>query len=119
MRSSRSGTLTHAVRTREGGSPRRHERARIVSAIVSLLFSSLLLAALPVRANHEATNPTWWGSNYLHPCDRTAASQCVANNTLHLYKFSTSSGTSLSSSRKNATIRGFDLYNDNSEVSAA
>jgi len=39
----------------------------------------------------------------------------VANNTLHLYLLNRSA---LSTARENATIRGFGLYNDNSEVSA-
>lgn len=55
-----------------------------------------------------------WGSNFGHVCDRTPASQCVANNTIHLYELS----SALSTSRRNATLRALDLYNDNSEVSA-
>ena len=92
------------------------EIRRVLVAV--LLLGTLGLAGVTnqARASHESTNPSWWGSDWPRECTRAEGpnSQCVANNTLHLYLLN----SALSTARQSATIRGFGLYNDNSEVDA-
>lgn len=86
-------------------------------AVLAVVGTLVLVGVLSnVRAAHESTNASWWGSNWPDPCTRAAGedSQCVANNTLHLYLLN----SGLTTARRNAAIRGFTLYNDNTEVSA-
>ena len=92
----------------------RHGLLVLAIGVVGLAGSVIAGTAAPVQAHHDSPNPTWWCSSYAHICDRTPLSQCVANNTLHLYQFV----AGLSAARRNASERGLTLYSDNSEVSA-
>lgn len=88
----------------------RRKPTRLAMLVIIMGIATSLGVIAPATAHHDGTE--LWGSNYAHICDRTAASQCVANNFVHVFSIS----STLSSARASASRRGFDLWGDNSVV---
>lgn len=86
---------------------------RGLASLLGLILLVLVAAPNPAAAHHDASNATWWGSSYTANCIVDPLAQCVANNTLHLYKVN----TTIVQYREDATVRGLGLFDSNSEVS--
>lgn len=83
---------------------------RLALLVIIMGIATSFGVVAPAAAHHDGTE--LWGSNYANICDRTPASQCVANNFVHVFSIS----STLSSARASASRRGFDLWGDNSVV---
>ncbi len=97
----------------QDSSSRRDGRA-IPALLVALVlaYGALMGPATPgATGHHDGT--TLWGSSFQYICDRTPASQCVANNAVHTVLYS----SMLSSTRATASRRAMvDLYGANSKI---
>lgn len=81
--------------------------------VVAIALSVALLAphlAPPASAHHDGTQ--YFGSSYAHICDRTPASQCVADDRTHYYSFD----PGLIDIRRTATTRALNTYGVNSVI---
>lgn len=105
LRSPRS----RSARTNEGDVRHLLQRTLVAFGLALVLATS---GVTPVAlANHDA----YFGSNWGHFCDDTPLSQCVANDASHHYTLD----AGLSSSRANATARGFIAYGGNSDINGS